>query len=231
MLNHEKYVHPSLEELVISLGREPRWCGRTGRNLYTVLHHSFLTEYIISDMLEGKPVRYRDNVRLYSLIHDLHEGVTGDIPTPLKSDEIRADQLWIDGHIYRDLGIPCPSPKYRHVIKIADERALCAEAAVLKCRGLHGQLALEYAGKSHYSDELHVEALLKEYGTSSMTNQLESRGVQDFLASVRELVGICNRLTKDAFTEEGEELIEYPVTQVVVPPVFMPTITPLTPLC
>lgn len=211
MIDTKTFALPPLEELARRTGRIPRWVGGTGKHLWTVLHHHFLVEAIVSNMLESKPVRYRDNVRLYSLIHDLHEGITGDIPTDFKTPEIREVQKWLDGQIYLSLGIPGPGPRYRQAVKAADMRALYAESRVLGCSWFSPADTAAANSQSIYSDEEQVEELLMRFGTSTMTNQDTSRGVVEYVNAVRCAVSDCNRLSKDTTAADGDTLIEFPI--------------------
>jgi 5'-deoxynucleotidase YfbR-like HD superfamily hydrolase len=177
------------------IGRQTRFAGGTGKHWWSVLHHSFLVESIICDMTEGKRLPVRDAARLYALLHDLHECYTGDIPTPYKSDEVRDFQKNADHVICARLGIRTPHESYQGFIKIADERALYAEAAVLADR--YSGLFEIAKKKALRRDKDHVVCLLHQYGSHTLTTSVYSRGVQDYVEAVSMGVANCKRLARD----------------------------------
>jgi hypothetical protein len=62
-----------IEDTARALARMPRFCGNCDRRNYSVAEHSWYVSYLV-------PARYaRDG-----LLHDAHEILTADVPTPIK---------------------------------------------------------------------------------------------------------------------------------------------------
>jgi hypothetical protein len=81
---------------------------------------SYICENILSD---------RDpHLSMYGLIHDAHEAITADIPTPVKCDCIRGGQEMLDVTIYSGLEVRMPTPEQSAKVKDADNMAFYAEA-------------------------------------------------------------------------------------------------------
>lgn len=116
---------PSVEDIAVHLGRVPRW-GGAGRQWWPVLLHSLLVERIVDGGCYTGPL-----MSLHALLHDAHEAVIGDIPTPFKTDSMRDMQSTLDTRIYRSLGLPLPTPQEREIIKLADHEAFLAEAKIV----------------------------------------------------------------------------------------------------
>lgn len=118
-----------LEDLVVQLGREGRF-GNAGNPEWTVLHHSMLVALIW--LKAGFP---RDGMP-YAMLHDGHEYVTKDIPSPVKAeirkaagnDPFQIVESAIDGRIRDTLSLPAPDSLTRGRIKLCDWAALAVEA-------------------------------------------------------------------------------------------------------
>ena len=61
------------QDIVIGLANQPRYGGQTGQ-MYTVAQHSIRVANLVGD----------PDLTLEARLHDAHESVYGDIPTPLK---------------------------------------------------------------------------------------------------------------------------------------------------
>jgi 5'-deoxynucleotidase YfbR-like HD superfamily hydrolase len=191
-----------LHVMATSIGRQTRFAGATGRYWWSVLHHSFLVENIISDLTEDSKIRVRDAARLYALLHDLHEAYTNDIPTPYKSKRIRAFQQAVDRGICEALCIPEPCARYKSLIKTADERAMWAEAVELRdpyC-WLDPNDFIVAARNAQRRDRQHVRMLLAEYGSMATVGGVFSRGVQDYVREVTLGVKHVERLSNDNYS-------------------------------
>lgn len=165
----------------------PRFAGGT-RGWWPVLNHLYVTELIVSEMLEGKARHYRASCKLYALIHDLHEAYTGDVPTPFKTFELKARQRQIDAGLYSQvLGIPRPPNKYAYVVKLADHRAFAAEAAVMG--GDWWPADAEYDPSCllpKNGDMKVVEYIHDRYGSPTQTCHPDGDAVRDYVQAVRE---------------------------------------------
>ena len=89
----------------------------------------FVTQHSVAVSLLVPPA-----ARAYALLHDLHEGVTGDIPTPVKrmlgfetggALDALCDRL--DLAIWRAAGLPPPDETIRAAVRAADAAVLMAE--------------------------------------------------------------------------------------------------------
>lgn len=112
---------PALHDLALGMGRMPRFAGQ-GRGWWTVLHHSFVCERL---MPQAVP-----RLRLLALLHDAHEAITGDVPTPWKPPELRRWQDELDARIFPRYGLTLPltNAEAAH-LRVVDRAALLAEGA------------------------------------------------------------------------------------------------------
>lgn len=131
--------HPSLMDIAIGISRQPRFGGQTGR-WWSVIDHSLFCDELVQMVLDN-PVRvpptraerddYIRRCRLAVLLHDAHEALTGDVPTPLKTPDFKAVQEDLDRRIF-DAYFPGGHAMYSGavygVVREIDLRALRAEA-------------------------------------------------------------------------------------------------------
>jgi hypothetical protein len=113
---------PSIGDIGLALSRIPRFAGHT-RRWWTVAHHVlWLEDY-------GRYNGLGRDARLGILLHDAHEAVTGDIPTPFKNKELRDLQRALDRGIF---GRYHPLFWYsEEIVKYYDQLGLMAEAVVV----------------------------------------------------------------------------------------------------
>jgi hypothetical protein len=119
---------PSLLDIAVGLSRIPRFGGQ-GRRWWSVLDHSLFCEYLARQIFGCNHQQFR----LHALLHDAHEALTGDVPTPLKTKDIRAAQHQLDKRIFAAL-VPEHEDMWLHDredIKAVDTYALLAEALVV----------------------------------------------------------------------------------------------------
>lgn len=115
-------AHPI--DVVFHLGRTRRFGGWVDPE-WTVLHHSMLVSmlYMRSFGMNGMQ---------YALLHDAHEYLTGDIPTPVKNllgqDKVRSLEKHLDAAICDSLDISEPDEEIKDIIKLCDQAALFIEA-------------------------------------------------------------------------------------------------------
>lgn len=114
---------PSLEDIALSLSRIPRFGGH-GRTEWSVLNHSLVCQRIAAK--HG----YNAAFQLEMLLHDAHEAVTGDIPTPVKTQDVRLLQAELDGRILSAY-FPGTPGLFPHKMRVLDLRALYAEACTV----------------------------------------------------------------------------------------------------
>lgn len=110
---------PTLREIGIGLGRQPRFCGQT-REWYPVLAHSLVVAALTAPKW-----------RPQALLHDAHESVLGDTVTTWKTPERHKHEDRLQARIYERLGLAWPNEEGAAAIKAADLAALAAEAHIL----------------------------------------------------------------------------------------------------
>lgn len=184
---------PLLSDIAIHIGREGRFANGC-RFWWTCLHHSFVVETICMDMLQDKRKCYTLSVRPYALLHDAHECVTRDIPTPFKPDEMRLIQADLDRRIFASHGLPMPLASYEKVIKTADRRAMIAEGLVA---GPPGWIAayeadagpLSFWDRHNMEHDAHiVRNIHATYPNPHFSFEPDSLGVRDYIEAVEEAV-------------------------------------------
>jgi hypothetical protein len=119
---------PTLGDLTLGMSRTPRFAGQT-RVRWSVLDHSL---FAASMAQQEAPLAYA--LQLAVLLHDAHEALTGDVPTPFKSDRLRGIQMGLDAKISSLVCLnKCGRLFTDHdaLIKMYDLRALRAEALVV----------------------------------------------------------------------------------------------------
>jgi hypothetical protein len=114
---------PTLTDMAYALSRQPRWAGHT-EGWWSLADHS-----VFVAQMAGDDAR----LALAGLLHDAHEALTGDVPTPFKSDELREVQKTFDRRIF-DAYFPggyAAALPYLEKIKALDARCIYAEAMVI----------------------------------------------------------------------------------------------------
>lgn len=167
---------PAITDIALCLGRVPRFGGNT-RQWWTVLQHT-----IVCIRLAGTDVN--SAYRLFTLLHDAHEAVTGDIPAFWKTPDMKRLQDEIDVRIRAGLGIRAPYADEIGFVKEIDLRALRAEAWVVGPPSI-----TRYIGRGERSDERIVREVLDEFPTPLHTDGFESAGVRKFLSNFNYLMG------------------------------------------
>lgn len=117
--------HPSLIDIAVALSRQPRFAGHC-RRWWSVLDHTLFCD----DLARGTAAQ----LRLALLLHDAHEAITADIPTDVKSVDMRRQQDLLDCDIFGAFypwGYKQYVTDWRSDVKSYDRRALVAEATVV----------------------------------------------------------------------------------------------------
>lgn len=123
---------PSLRDIAISLSRMPRFSGH-GRVWWSVLDHSLYVSHLAEstgrELWPNSPNMPRA-LALAGLLHDAHESMTCDVPTPFKDTWLRAAQGDMDIRLM-DAYFPGGYVAYNALkdeVKDLDRRALLSEA-------------------------------------------------------------------------------------------------------
>ena len=106
------------ERVAACLGRIHRFGGQVQH--CTVLRHSLH----VFERIDSDPVS-SDAARLWALLHDCHEILTGDVVRPYVNARLRMDQQEIDNAIVRRLPLLVPQPE-----SIEWGRVIAADRAV-----------------------------------------------------------------------------------------------------
>ena len=128
--------HPSLIDIAVGLHRMPRFAGQTQR-WFSVLDHSLFVEHLAAGEEHSRVIS------IALLLHDAHECLTGDVPTPLKPRELTSIQQGLDIGIMEAF-MPGGRRGYHDLhdlVKSYDRRAVSAEAWHLFGPSLEGHLA------------------------------------------------------------------------------------------
>jgi len=115
---------PSLEDIAWQLLHVCRYAGACRVN-YTVGIHSMLVADLVPEHLEFP-----------ALLHDGTESCIGDIPKPFKALEMKEVEDLLADRIWGQFGLPQLTEADHKIIKLADIRALCAEADLIGPPGL-----------------------------------------------------------------------------------------------
>lgn len=119
---------PSLEDIAVHLSKIVRFTGAT-RGWWTVLDHSLLMQELAAQ--DG----HKPEVQLAMLLHDAHETIFEDTPSPFKPPELSQWQGWVDVRIFDEYypgGWLAYADKYvTQYKKEYDRRAVLAEALLV----------------------------------------------------------------------------------------------------
>jgi len=99
---------PTLLDIAVALSRECRYAGN-GMRWWPVSLHCLC----VADLLP-------DSLKLHGLMHDAAECITGDVPKPVKTDEIEAFEDMVQARIYESLKLTPPTAEEWCIIKQAD---------------------------------------------------------------------------------------------------------------
>jgi hypothetical protein len=114
-----------LMDVAWSLAQQVRFVGHALRP-YSVAEHSLLVSEIVEREVQGAG----PTVQLYALLHDAHEYVTGDLPTPAKHVIGPAwpgfERRW-EHAVHKRFGLLSTAAVWQQAVKHADLRALATE--------------------------------------------------------------------------------------------------------
>jgi len=151
---------PSLEDIALALSRIPRFGGHC-RTPWSVLQHSLVCEQIARN--DGRTKM----TRLIALLHDAHEALTGDVPSPLKVPQLKVLQKQLDERIFGAYICNGPPSLYLpitlEIVRQIDYRALVAEAVTVGPPGLGYANVIELFGDEPRRED--VETVKRELET------------------------------------------------------------------
>jgi hypothetical protein len=153
---------PNIRTIGVALGRIARFCGHTQKH-YTVLGHVLTVSQLV-------PEKYA----IYGLMHDAQEALVSDVPTPMKSQVARNREHGLLKRIYIANGLPWPIPEEaQEEVDMADEKALIAEAHVLKHPGAKEQWGDEYDPVAALLTRKHLRSVQKWLDAETAANVFE----------------------------------------------------------
>jgi hypothetical protein len=118
---------PNIQDIAVSLGRECRYAG-AGVRWWPVALHTFA----VCDLLPPE-------LKLHGLLHDSPECITGDVPKPVKTEQIESLELHLLKAIYKGFHLCLPTAAQHRIIKRADEAVLCGEVYTVGTRALQDE--------------------------------------------------------------------------------------------
>jgi hypothetical protein len=182
---------PTLLDIALGLSRQPRFGGQA-RRWWSVLDHSlYAAELAARDNRSHRTI-------LAVLLHDGHEALTGDVPTVLKTPDMREMQRWMDG-LLADAYFPGGRERFdskRVDVKQYDMRALVAEALLV------GPPTLASCGSEEFTKHFGVMPfkkdcdVLRELLGESLVGREECIQFGVEAPNVREYVALCAKLRR-----------------------------------
>lgn len=153
---------PSLVDIAVHLSKIVRFTGAT-RGWWTVLDHSLLMQELAT--LDHHPPA----VQLALLLHDAHEAVFEDTPTPFKTKELRTWQRRLDKRIF-DEYYPGGAVAFATVYAFKEEydrRAVLVEALLVGPPAFQASSDVErqFGARPRVKDTVHLLFGLR-HGTS-----------------------------------------------------------------
>jgi len=132
---------PTLEDVAVGLSRMPRFAGQT-TELWTVAHHTLVMFLMALEPARRNPETWAF-LPIHALFHDVHEVLTGDIPTSFKTLDMSWLQRKLDIRIYNHYGLPMPSNQERAMVHFYDMEALVAEAEAVTPQATFNRIVKE----------------------------------------------------------------------------------------
>jgi hypothetical protein len=205
---------PSLEDIALHTGRMPRFAGAT-RPWWSVLHHHFVCGRMADHLGSVDDIKHAV-LKLYAMLHDAHEAITGDVPRGIKPDILSEYQKQLDKRIYKYFGIPEPTPAIVRAVKMIDETALFAEAKSLG----PPEIAEILKNEGHDLDiepirvcEGIVQSVVRWLPNPESTVYPHSTGVLNYIWAINDLLYVCKSKgflneVETALYQTGSEVTE-----------------------
>jgi len=120
----DNHLAPTLYDIGYHCSKLPRFGGATTGH-WTVLHHLLAAfQYAVDWQPENRVLQ------LHAVLHDAHEAITGDMPKPWKTDDLRMLQADLDRRIFAGLGLSAPGLMTGRLVKQIDNQLAYNEAQV-----------------------------------------------------------------------------------------------------
>jgi hypothetical protein len=167
---------PILEDIAWQLLHVCRYAGACRVN-YTVGIHSMLVADFVAHT--------HPELEFPALMHDGTESCVGDIPKPFKYQEMRQIEDILGDRIWEQFGLPQLDEAAHVIIKRADIRALCAEAALIGPPGLVEDGTKNGWYEHRPEDVEKLKGYLSKYGVHAWGIQEGDLAQWDFTARAR----------------------------------------------
>ena len=113
---------PTAMDIVQGLANLHRYGGQTASR-WTVLDHSILVAALVGRSKYGS----ESHVWAHALLHDWHECLTGDIPTPFKTSDMQELQQQLDEAMFTRIGLQELTEEEGLYLKALDHNVLIME--------------------------------------------------------------------------------------------------------
>lgn len=158
----------SLYEVGWNLSRVPRFAGSTTRP-WSVLQHTFFTS-ALSEWMVVKQKGTRKvmlDASLNALLHDAHEAILGDMPTPWKDQSRKDLEHELDVRLYRDNGVlwMLQDPTLVLILSQADHWAVQIEGVKVGPPGITERIGYD---AEIITEEMHKMMDLVEQSTTGL---------------------------------------------------------------
>jgi hypothetical protein len=118
---------PTIEDIALGLSRTFRFGGQTALP-FTVLDHSLMMTRYLPHI--GKDHEITNTMHGLGFFHDWHECLTGDIPRPFKTPDMKTLQEELDSRFYNSIHLH-PTRADFAMLKVLDDNLITVEASCL----------------------------------------------------------------------------------------------------
>lgn len=122
---------PAPVDLAVQMSR---LCQFGGSVWFTLLSHSVFVAELLWGEPDRKPAPSKLQTWAWALLHDAHKVVTGDIPRPWKSDDMKKRQRDLDARILKRYKIQKKDVDFKAIDKV-DKRATIVQGILLNLKG------------------------------------------------------------------------------------------------
>lgn len=166
---------PNVLDVMLGMSRMGRFAGQT-RRWWNVLLHSI----VCYEMAYGETAA--DRLVLLCLLHDAHEGITGDAAAFWKQPDVKLFQHEIDERFFTALDMWPITPEEEKFVKDIDNRALRAEAQLVG-----PPLIMQHLAPADGDDERTVEQVMSRFPKCADSEGLDSPAAIYFLDAFSKL--------------------------------------------
>lgn len=154
---------PELTDFAVAMGRAARFAGQTN-HWWSVLHHTY-AGYIA---MRHQGLKLSNPAVKRWMVHDAHEALTGDVPSPVKPGDMKLFQKCADLEFVKVMpaGWPKASESVIKIVSEIDYRMLKAEAYALHPPMEEQKFVEVFGGLPEESDVRIVQAVHEAFPSS-----------------------------------------------------------------